>query len=278
MQPSLQFIDETFDINSCKNYVLSIQCSLDGFSFSVYDPHIEKFTVLIDYYLICATPYQLKNEIADIYNDEKILTQNFRKVTICYITQKTLISPKAISLKNEDEILKLCFTKERDDVIVRKDYLNNKTQLSLIPGIVHQFFTEKINNASFVPPSTVMLLRGEANMPTAPQVSVYKHNHILHIAFFENQKLLVFNSFYAKNENDELFYLLNMAKEQSSANNTSIYLYGDFYENGSFHKLLKSYFNKISFAHYNHQYTVSYTFYKKPAHIYLPLLELALCE
>jgi hypothetical protein len=32
------FIDETFDINQTKNYHISIQAGLNGYSFSVLDP------------------------------------------------------------------------------------------------------------------------------------------------------------------------------------------------------------------------------------------------
>lgn len=278
MRPSLQFIDETFDINSCNHYTLSIQCSLDGFSFSVFDPRLAKFILLTSHYLICATPYQLRNEIASVIADEIVLSQNFKKTTISYITPKTLVAPVDFSTNNEKKILEYSFPKERDEQVIKKKLQHNKVHLSFIPEIIYHFFAEKFNNPLFIPPANTLILHGEATNTDTQQLSVFKYNHTLFIAVFNHQNLVAFNSFYAKNENDELFYLLKIAKEMNLPNHTNIILYGDFYEHGSFFQLVKPYFKKVNFAQYSHDYSVSYTFYKKPAHIYLPLLELALCE
>ncbi len=40
------FIDETFDINQTKNYNISIQAGLNGYSFSVIDPVRNKYILL----------------------------------------------------------------------------------------------------------------------------------------------------------------------------------------------------------------------------------------
>lgn len=278
MLPPLQFIDETFDINSCNNYILSIQCSLDGFSFSVFDPRVEKFILLSSYYLICASPFQLRNEINSIVGNNPVLSQNFKKANVSYITPKTLVAPISLSTNNEEELLKASFPKERDEMAVRRAFQPDKVHLSLIPGIIYHFFSEKFNKPLFVPPANNLILHGKNANTDTQLVSLFKHTHTLFIAVFNHQKLVVFNSYYTKDENDELFYLLNIAKELNLPNHTSIVLYGDFYENGAFLQLVKPYFKKVAFAQYSHNYSVSYTFYKKPAHIYLPLLELALCE
>jgi hypothetical protein len=278
MQPSLFFVDETFDINNCNNYKLSIQCSLDGFSFSVLDPLLNKFIVLADYYLICASPFQLKNEVAEIINNQEILTSGYKQVNISFVTQKTLIVPDALTNNNEEPIFSFSFEKDRNEEIIRNSLLNGKSLLTTIPLVLKNYFSSCFNNVSFYSPCYPLIDKLNTKAPVYQTLHLQLLNHILFIAGTSGHEIKALNSYYIKNENDILFYTLRYSKSLGFDNDTEVILSGTFDKNSLTRKELNRYFKTVSFDHFTHKYSVSYTFMKIPEHIYLPLMNLVVCE
>ena len=278
MQPSLFFVDETFDINNRKNYNISIQCSLDGFSFSVFDTLLNKFIVLADYYLICASPFQLKNEIAEIISNQEIISSGYKHAYISFVTQKTLIVPEALTQNYEETIFSFTFEKDRNEVIINNRLLNGKSLLSALPSVLKDFFTSYFNNVSFYSPCYPLADQLNTKAPRHSTLHLQLHNHILFIAGTVKHEIKTLNAYYIKNENDILFYTLRLAKSLDFDNNTELILSGSFDKNSPSKRELTRYFETINYARFSHRYAVSYTFMKKPEHIYLPLMNLALCE
>ncbi|MCF8361870.1 MAG: DUF3822 family protein [Prolixibacteraceae bacterium] len=278
MQPSLFFVDETFDINNCNNYNISIQCSLDGFSFSVFDPLLNKFIVLADYYLICASPFQLKNEVADIITNQEVITPGYKKANITFVTHKTLIIPDALNQDTEETIFNFTFDKDRNDEVIKNTLINGKSIFTAIPSLLKDYFSSFFNNVSFYCPCYP--LADQLNTKATLHATLYLqlHNHVLFILGTSGHELKALNSYYIKNEDDILFYTLRFAKSLGFDNNTELNLSGSFDKNSLTQKELRKYFKSISFARFSHRYSVSYTFMKKPEHIYLPLMKLVLCE
>jgi hypothetical protein len=278
MQPSLFFVDETFDINNYNNYKLSIQCSLDGFSFSVFDTLLNKFIVLADYYLICASPFQLKNEIAEVLNNQKIVVPGYKHVNISYVTYKNMISPDALTENTEEAIFTFTFEKDRNEEIINNPLLNGKSLLCAIPTLLKDFFSSYFDSVSYYSPCFPLADRINTKAPMHPTLQLQIHNHMLFILATTGHELKVMNTYYTKNEDDVLYFTLRLAKSLGFDNNTEIILSGSFDKSSVTGKELKRYFKTVSFARFSPRYSVSYTFLKKPEHIYLSLIELALCE
>jgi hypothetical protein len=278
MQPSLFFIDETFDINNCNNYKLSIQCSLDGFSFSVLDPLLNKFIALADYYLICASAFQLKNEVDEIINNQEILISGYKHVNVSFVTQKTLIAPDALTNNNEELFFSFSFKKDRNEEIITNSLLNGKSLLTAIPQVLKNYFSSYFNNVSFYGPCYPLIDKLNTKAPVYQTLHLQLHNHILFIAGTSKREIKALNSYYIKNENDILFYTLRYAKSLGFDNDTEVILSGTFDKKSLTGKELNRYFKTVSFDHFTHKYSVSYTFMKIPDHIYLPLMNLVVCE
>ena len=52
LRPYTTRVDNSFDKKRIKDYIITIQCSLDGFSYSVFDETIATFIVLEHYNII----------------------------------------------------------------------------------------------------------------------------------------------------------------------------------------------------------------------------------
>lgn len=273
------FIDETFDIYNCQNYTLSIQCALDGFSFSILDTVVNKFIVLSEFEINTATPFELKNEIIALISKEPMLQQKFKRVKVCFLTREITLVP--LSLFNSDEIntfFKLNFEENRSNELISCITNNQFILISPIPGIIKVLFENQFTNCQFYTPVSPLFY--SANQLKINQnrmlVSIYQHSMFL--IYQKGQDTELMNSFFVKNEADCLYYLLNINKQLMGDSKTEVLLSGKIKPKSELESILKKYFEKVHFAHINNQYSLSYTFHKEPEHYHLPTLELALCE
>ena len=107
---------------------------------------------------------------------------------------------------------------------------------------------------------------------------VNRIRNIIQIALIDGQKVVFMNQFFAKTDSDCLYYTLYVAKQLNLDKNIELKLMGKIDPHSEYASSLKNYFEKVHFARFRSHYSVSHTFYKEPDHLYLPLLELCLCE
>ena len=81
----ISLVDETFDINFTLEYKLSIQLSLDGFSFSILDQIQNKVIYLYHQELFDAEPEFLLKRIKAIYDESDLLDLPFKKTRIIIV-------------------------------------------------------------------------------------------------------------------------------------------------------------------------------------------------
>ena len=274
-----RYIDETFDINNCHNYILSIQCALDGFSFSVYDTTVNKFVVLVGNTFVMATPFRLKNELDKLIEAEPILNQNYKRVNCAFITSKLTIVPKALISKEEyPSLFSLAFEQTRDEEIISDGSPADYKLLSAIPGIIKRWFFEHYSNCVFFTPLSAILNYSKQRATAHQQVYILKQGLTLFVVVQTNHSIDFANTFFVKDDNDCLYYILNVARQMQLTTKTELCLVGTIPEKSLLEISLKDYFTKVNRARYSSRYAVSYTFLKEPENYYIPLIELALCE
>ena len=88
------FIDETFDLNQTKNYHISIQAGLNGYSFSILDPVRSKYILLRHFaFRGTMTTSLLEDKIVDIQNTDEFLTKEYKSVLFSYQSPKYTLIP-----------------------------------------------------------------------------------------------------------------------------------------------------------------------------------------
>lgn len=274
-----RYIDETFDINNCMSYILSIQCSLDGFSFTVFDTTVNKFIILSEFEFNAVTPFLLKKEIDSIIASEPILQGAYKQVKIAYNThQVSLVPDSLIPTDQYSSTFCLSFETNREETIVVNSFGNGYTLLFAMPKIIKKqlehLFPGSIFFSLFQPLAAYTQGRSGLN----PYLLVLKQNHSLQIVAAKGHKIMFINSFFVKDETDCLYYTLNTAKSLNFDLKSEVVLFGKINAKSELVSMLMRYFEKVNFAHYGNNYAVSYTFLAEQASTQLPLLELALCE
>lgn len=185
-------------------YRLSIQFSLDGFSFIIYNEGklaVEqekevKYTAQEKFY------DWLKVKLAK----EEAFRLNYTKINLLYTPVKySLIPSYLLEEDKEKELLSLNFPIENTEMI-KTEMLNDYAMLSLIPcdlyNLVKDYFPTTINK------TTPTLLIEQANATTQWVIGVMVLYAKLHIIIKKNDEIQLSNSFNFQTKDDLLFYML----------------------------------------------------------------------
>lgn len=272
-------IDETFDINSCQKYSLSIQCALDGFSFSVLDNTVGKFIVMGSSSLAAATAFELKNEITALIESIRVLQQNYRKTNVLYFGRKlTLVPASLYEQEAKDELFAFTYGYQRDELVLEQLLPDNKFLLWSMPGVLVKLFKERFRHVRFFSPLEPMLLHAPKLHYDKNFLLMKRHHHQLYLSMVNEQAPRLINAFFVKNDDDCLYYILSTLKSLGSNAPEELIITGDTEQSSELEVLLKDYIPRVKAARLPAPYTISYTFLDERETAYLPLLTLALCE
>lgn len=275
-----RYIDEAFDINNCLNYIVSIQCALDGFSFSVLDTNNKRFVVLSEYELNAASDFELNNNIINLIGSEPILQKEFKQVYVEFTSlQSTLIPSSLFDAAEVKEFAKLQFETNANEDFVYKAFGKEILCLSVIPIVIKETFKSLFRSCKFLPSGSGLINFSRYEQSNGQLLIAAKLNHLLQILQIdENDKIKGFNTYYVVNDKDAVYYLLNFARQSELDKNTKILLMGKIIPKTMLPKLLKRYFYKVDYSCMSHPYHFASPLLKEPKHYHLSLTHLALCE
>jgi hypothetical protein len=273
-----RFIDESFDTKNCQDYTLSIQCSLNGVSFLVFDQVTNKFVALLEHESIVATPFELKNELEQLFKNEPILTYSFKKVKVTFLNQRSVLIPDPIIGETEwNDLFYLTFDKKRDEQILRNIVVQGVTSILFsVPGVVYRCIKDKYPESDFF--ATPLPILNYGLKQKTSQFLIFKFGDQLLICFLNDRKIHFVNHFYVKNDIDCLYYILSTAKKLSVDHKVELKLFGKIELHSELVTSLKNYFDKVDFARIENRYKTGQSLPNAPEHFRLPHLELTLCE
>jgi hypothetical protein len=226
MQSNIDFVDKSFSVNEKKNYRLSIQVSLSGFSFCLYDFDKQKHVLL--------KKYSYSRNIADInlwVTEIKNITENMMEkispiATKClFLTQKTVLIPKTVfSETNIRSHLSLSFhLDELDEIQYRyvpeiEGYCCFAIPSPVISEIISRFGNVDIFNQTYQ-----VIRRPEI---TENRMTIVFCGNFLDISIFKNNKLVMNNSFEIFDIKDVIYFISAILKK-FDIQNIPIYISGE---------------------------------------------------
>ena len=233
---------------------LSIQFSLDGFSFCVYNSINKELLHLTTYTFdnSIATPELLLSKIEELFHENKILNQSFNKVNV--IHQNNLASLVPTALFKEDALnLYLDFNIKTlaTDFIAFDTLTQQETKNVYVPYInINNFFFQYFGEFEYKHHSTVLidklLLYSKNNIEKLLFINVMETN--FDVVVIENSKLLFYNSFSFNTKEDFIYYILFTA-EQLKLNPEEIQLAftGAIEKESEIYKITYQYIRNIDF-------------------------------
>ena len=277
--------DEALNKADSEKYKLSIQFSLDSFTFCIFDEKTNKFLSIES--ITIENPNRVDifcSLIKQFFSAHSWLNLKFKSTNIIYETRKSTLIPSPLFDETEkDTYSDFNFTHEEDHCVYY-DKLTSLDAFNLyaVPVQLKNTLSELFPDHNLLSHSGSLiecLLILYKNLPVQKRVFVNVRNSYLDIAITEGKKLLYFNSFTYKTKEDFIYYVI-FVLEQLDLNPEEIELVfsGFIDKNTELFDIAYKYVRNIQFPKLTNTFRYSYIFNDIPSHYYFNLLNITLCE
>jgi len=280
---NFSFVDETLDINLTHTYNLSIQAGLNGLSFCVFDPLINKYTALTLLSFNKELTFDdFLDELEKTLENADLLNYTYKTVKLIWVTSKTTLIPDVFFNKTQ---VKKQFElnhklDEYDEIHYKKLHFNDTNSIFAIPSQVASLFKRKYKNISFYNQNIpwINYIIGH-NQSERKRVFVNIHNDFIDILVCQDDKILLCNNFQIKTASDLLYFILYTYEQLNLNKETDELIISGFIQKKSdeFEKL-KDFLPHVKFEKPSEEFVYSYTFKTIPLHTFSNLFNLQHCE
>lgn len=277
------FVDETLDLNLTLSYKLSIQVNLSGLSFCILDPVRNKFIALshknFEKDLLLD---DLQSTIENYIDSNEFLSKEYKSVKIIWQSLKsTLIPVNYFDDKNLKKYFELNHKMDDlDEIHYRKLKYSDVHSVFAVPNQIAGILSRKYKAAQFynqqIPLIDTILFKHHSE---SKKVFVNINDDFIDIAISQKGKLLFYNAFNYKSDNDILYFIVNIYEQQAlNTEHTELVISGIKDKKSEFYAMLKEFIAFVKFEKNPDEFTYSYTFSKIPEHTFTNLFNLQLCE
>ncbi len=270
--------DKSFNLRKLSSYKLSIEVGYYGYSYCIIDTNRNQ-VVALSHLNFENNPNKenLYNNVEQTFKDDAYLNKKYKNVDIIYNTSKFSIIPKEFFDKKQ---LKSFF--KFSHVLNKNENLHyNKlgnveaNNLFAMPLELTNYIENKFSVANFMHQGTPLidyyLNENKNSKSVLPTFILNLSQNKTNIIVIKYNKLLFYNIFDYRNDDDVFYYLLNTINKLGyEANKIELILVGDIEGSGNLHTRLQKYITEIKFAVCNKQ--INYNITKIPEHFLANLI------
>lgn len=210
--------DQSFEINNTNEYKLSIQLSLDGFSFLVTHKTERRLLALKNTRAIISSEKFLARRFAEWANSEEILSKPFAAVSVCFTTPKFTLVPHPFFVEEEkNAILNFLFDEQVPGEMMANNLdRHNSKLLFSIPADLKTVLDKFFGQYSLYHAGTVLSHQTHQiidNNETGATLFFGPGSFLLFLQHKEN--LVLANSFAFNHPNDVIYYVATALKQNN---------------------------------------------------------------
>ena len=257
-------INKNIEVTSKRK--LSIQFSLDGFSFCTTNTHNE--VIEFSSYTFSKTknsPELVLEKLQDIFKKEKSLQYDFETVTVIHQNNLNTLVPNEYFKKDAlKSYLKYSIKTIATDLITfdELDFMNSKNVY--IPYVnINNFLFQNFGEFEYKHYSSVMLEKLFSIATNDICCYIHVSKSTFDIVIIKNSNLQFFNVFEYKTKEDFMYYVLfTLEQLDLSTEETLVSILGDMEEDSDLFRLMYTYIRNIDFlssknAVFNNQKEIS---------------------
>ncbi|MBE9489718.1 MAG: DUF3822 family protein, partial [Bacteroidetes bacterium] len=215
----IQINNNSKDLNNLNESHLSIQLSLDGFSFCIINKTLNEVTALYSYTFPnnSPTPEKHLENVVEVFKKEKLLNHRYHTVNITHVNELSTLVPKAFFVPEQiKSYIKYSSKVYKNDYIVHDPLVNHDMMNVYVPFVnINNFLLEKFGAFEYKHFSTVLVenLMNTYKFSERPHIFVHICDEHFEIVIIANSKLLLYNSFKYKTKEDFIYYVLFNAEQ-----------------------------------------------------------------
>ena len=245
-------------IENTNNLKLSIQFSLDGFSFCISNLENEKDELFTEYLFDTQlkTPEALLEEIKHVFKNDKNLHLDFKNVNIIYRNNLNSIVPIAyFDESNLSQYLNFSIKTLKTDYIAYDTLKNTKTNNIYIPYVnINNYLFQHFGEFEYRHHLSVYIdkLIDLNNENDSKTMYINVDHKSFDIVVLKGKELLFSNIFSYKTKEDFLYYVLFVAEQlKLDTNSFNLFISGKINEDSEVFKLCYKYIRNIKFLESN---------------------------
>ena len=243
-----EFVDETFQPETTGEKILSIQASLNGFSFSIVCPNQKKLLYFKDRSLKISNANLLARHFESLFAEETILQNNFDKIFLVYHSQNFTLIPEQFYQDNiAQSITSLLFEQNE-----QASWINNKIAelngelLFAIPESFQQAINKRLPSAQIIHPLFRIIGQTNISVTTPKLLLLFGADHFS-LALFSQNELKLINDFSFKHPNDVIYFTLTVLRQFSiSAKDITVQFAGNVKAHAGLEDILEKHFPQPS--------------------------------
>ena len=276
------YIQESINLNSkCKdNYILTIQHSLDGLSFVIFDTEEQKFLSLKHYHLY-EKNIPLEDLIVELQEKEQWNINEFKNVKIIIDNNLNTFVPKEYYQKEQENnylsLLNISNDSPTNADCLTNDIYNIYPISSDIDNVLKMCDKIKLYHASSIKVESLIKEFSERIQGTRAFVNVKNNSYELTII---NDTKLIFHNYFNFNTKEDFLYFILFTFEQLKIDYETIPLYfmGLIEEKSVIVELCSRYIRNIRFFNRNNNHNYINELDSIPYYYYYILYSSVSCE
>lgn len=235
------------------NETLSIQVSLDGFSFYAQDKNTGDYDEIVTHTIEnTGSPNKVLSKIEQVLDDHGSISKNFNNIEVVYRNELFTIVPTALfDPERLTDYLKYNTKILSTDFIVYDEIKAYELVVIYIPfANINNFLFERFGSFSYHHFMTVFIKEVLNDAKTSQKQVVVNLSHAnFDIVAHEGNKMLLANSFTYAHAEDFLYHILFCYEQLNfDPNRDTLVIQGQFDKNGALYQLTHMYIRHIKLS------------------------------
>jgi hypothetical protein len=285
VKPNISLIDKSFREDFTRNFQLTIQLSLDGFSLAIYDPEKQRYIGYELYNFIGITSEaKLVSALDEVFLFRQWIIYPFQAVVVVVDHSTNTLVPSPLYDEKEKETYLLFNHPRQDNARVAGDLLKNADAYNVyyLSNVLAEKIKEYWANARIMHSTSVLtesLLLQHKNKPAEQQVFVHVRNHFFDIVVLRHEKMHFYNSFKFGTREDFIYFLLfSLEQLQLNPETIDLVFMGQIEVSSTIYDICWKYIRNIRFIERSSAIQYSYVLDDLPGHQQYVLLNALQCE
>lgn len=241
-------LHNSFEKDRTKEYKLSIQISLNGFSFSMVAPNLNKLLAFKQTALQISNAKLIPRRFVEWLNEEQLFRLTFAEVEIIIENQNFALIPQFLSEKERNNILaQNLFTAETEFAVKKRIIENSDFELLFtLPKQLEEICLETFYKVEFNHVMGKLL----ENLPPIEQengILILTFSEVIYLVIFKQNKIELANSYKVLHNNDIVYFVLSAANlNQIQPKTTEVFLVENYKTWENLKEELSTYFFSVS--------------------------------
>lgn len=256
--------DAHFDLEKTKDYILSIQVSLSGFSFSVIHPNEKRLLAWQHTPVTISSEKFISRRFAEWLKTENLLQQTYKETRIIVVSEKfTLVPETFYNEQYKREIIHPVLEIDATEIIGENRIETFETRLLFaIPAQL-----ETIIEHSILQHPIKLLIETRPEINAENGLILWFNSGGCYFVLYNKKQILLANHFKITHENDVIYYVLTALKQLNIApDKTELHVAGESVEKDSTQNILKKYFTHVELLNPKSEIQINTEIFEQPVH------------